>query len=522
MQPQRVYEDMMSARQSAQQPLLAELLYNEQPLPYDESTRTFYCPLLQDDDDPALVWKSSAGDVDIAFLQADVSAQTLRANHAYPFIACTATAYEEYFFVMTSLPILNIQTQAPAENPLRPIGNTDTDVLLTLHDNLTGTGPLQRLIVSQAQMHIRGGSSRRYPKLSYRISLTENTPGDNRRARMVSLLGMRQDDDWILYAPYNDPERMRNTLSTNLWYDACAGNNSFAMKAGTQGQFVEVLINGRYWGIYTLMHPVDAKQLELAQTQDAATTEYCYRAYTYAETTPAMLENLPTADAAGSNIKPVVGGYELKYPKRALTDEGIWTPLAGWLTVIQGSDDVLRTQLFTAGEKDNLIDIWLFLQMTMAADSDGKNLNFAAKLHGDKVVMLISPWDLDQTWGNIWTEGAAVLTEVRLDPETPMAPQTAGISRALKLQLPGLSRSIVQRYAQLRATTFSDANLLRLLAAYEEDIYGSGAIARDYERWPDSAYAADTRQLQELILRRMAYMDGCIAGLEGGGEYAGN
>ena len=50
---------------------------------------------------------------------------------------------------------------------------------------------------------------------SYKISLKQVSLGGNIRNNHVSL-GMEQDDDWILCAAYNDPERMRNTFSVYL------------------------------------------------------------------------------------------------------------------------------------------------------------------------------------------------------------------------------------------------------------------------------------------------------------------
>src|SRR5687768_944094 len=49
----------------------------------------------------------------------------------------------------------------------------------------------------------RGQSSQQFPKKSYAVEL----------GRDAALLGMPEDDDWVLYAPYNDKTLMRNVVA---------------------------------------------------------------------------------------------------------------------------------------------------------------------------------------------------------------------------------------------------------------------------------------------------------------------
>ena len=87
----------------------------------------------------------------------------------------------------------------------------------------------------------RGRWSRRFPKKSYAFEVRE-PDGSNRD---VSLLGMPADDDWILYAAYNDRTLMRNVLA----YDTARWTGRYAART----RFVELRLNGRYRGVYVLM-----------------------------------------------------------------------------------------------------------------------------------------------------------------------------------------------------------------------------------------------------------------------------
>src|SRR5688500_5063097 len=85
----------------------------------------------------------------------------------------------------------------------------------------------------------RGQSSQMFPKRSYAVELARDAP----------LLGMPADDDWILYAPYNDKTLMRNVVA----YATARGIGRYAART----RFVELWLNGRYQGVYVLMERLE-------------------------------------------------------------------------------------------------------------------------------------------------------------------------------------------------------------------------------------------------------------------------
>src|SRR5918999_1285233 len=85
----------------------------------------------------------------------------------------------------------------------------------------------------------RGQSSQQFPKRSYAVEL----------ARDAALLGMPADDDWVLYAPYNDKTLMRNVVA----YATARGIGRYAART----RFVELRLNGRYRGVYVLMERLE-------------------------------------------------------------------------------------------------------------------------------------------------------------------------------------------------------------------------------------------------------------------------
>ena len=81
-------------------------------------------------------------------------------------------------------------------------------------------------------------------KKGYAVSLTQESVGGHLRDNDISLLGMRQDDDWVLYAAYNDQEKIRNVFSCNLWKDFCSTDNERGIDTGVEYRYLELFMNG--------------------------------------------------------------------------------------------------------------------------------------------------------------------------------------------------------------------------------------------------------------------------------------
>lgn len=90
----------------------------------------------------------------------------------------------------------------------------------------------------------RGSSSQSFPKKSYAFE----TRDENSANLNVSLLGMPDENDWILYGPYSDKSLIRNAIIFKL-------SNDIGCYA-TRTKFVELVLNGDYRGVYVLMEKI--------------------------------------------------------------------------------------------------------------------------------------------------------------------------------------------------------------------------------------------------------------------------
>jgi hypothetical protein len=93
-------------------------------------------------------------------------------------------------------------------------------------------------------IEIRGQSSQMFPKHSYALE-TRDSAGENLN---VPLLGLPEENDWVLYAPYSDKSMLRNIVSFELGRKM--GNYC------TRSVFCELIVNNDYKGVYTLMEKI--------------------------------------------------------------------------------------------------------------------------------------------------------------------------------------------------------------------------------------------------------------------------
>lgn len=106
----------------------------------------------------------------------------------------------------------------------------------------------------KAAIEFRGSSSQGFPKKQYGFELRDAGGLDLDAA----LLGMPAEEDWILFAPYNDKSLMRDALAYKL--GRALGHYSPRTK------FCELVINGTYQGVYVLMEKIkhDPNRVDIA------------------------------------------------------------------------------------------------------------------------------------------------------------------------------------------------------------------------------------------------------------------
>jgi len=136
-------------------------------------------------------------------------------------------------------------------------------------------------------IEIRGSTSQQYPKKSYGLE-TRDSLGTT--AHDVSLLGMPNENDWILYGAYPDKTLMRNEVTYKIFSQMGQWSPRYV--------YCELVINGQYIGVYSLMEKIKIDHNRV------------------------NIPRLDSNDLAGDSL---TGGYIIKIDKPTGSSNTTWT-----------------------------------------------------------------------------------------------------------------------------------------------------------------------------------------------------
>lgn len=324
---------------------------------------------------------------------------------------------------------------------------------------------------------VRGGWSRNFPKRSYNVELQE-PDGDNRNE---PLLGMPADDDWVLYAAYNDRTLIRNVLA----YDTARRVGRYAARS----RFVELRLNGGYRGVYVLMEKPKVLRERVAAGDGGFLLEWTSRGQA-------------RRPGQGPSFRAPLTGVRFLWtdpdredltPSRA---RSIRAQVArAERAIYRGAPGAWRRHLHAPAAVDHLLLNELFKNQDALLAS-----TFLWARRGG--LLQFGPvWDFDFSTGFSRWGPARVLPGWML-AERPWAERLYE-DRAF-------GRAMARRWHQLRRRGLRQ-RLLGQIRAHERTL--AAAARRDSRRWPPSAdrpsgsRAAHLRDLRGWLLRRIAWLD---------------
>ncbi|WP_128548649.1 CotH kinase family protein [Larkinella soli] len=391
-------------------------------------------------------------------------------------LSSSGTGYTLYF---TDFPIVHLNTNGAA------ISNNDD--ILTM-GTLTIAGGAFASFSGHTGLRIRGGLSRGYAKKSYRVELFTDATGNENVE--TSLLGFREDSEWLLLALYKEPQRANNMLAHGLWmkmhqlYYAAMEPDALPT---IRLRYVDVFINGAYNGIYAFTEPMDRKQLKLKKTEDDGTIRgELYKAEDWSGAT--RFDGVPPL---APNTGEIWAGYEIKLPK-----EPYWNNLLGLVEfVVNAPAEEFRAHIGEKMRVDNLIDYFIFLNVTSGRDNFGKNI-YVARYKENEPYFLI-PWDLDATFGYLWDGTKVTNTRDIL---------TNGLFRRL-LSIPEVRTKMKERWFTLRAGVLATNSLKQDLAGIVDLMKAQGGYAREGMKWNSTLAVGDQAYVSSWTEKRLAYLD---------------
>lgn len=500
-------EELKSSRSQTDLRLLNGISFNGWRLFYDDLDGIFYYSLVENDSDaydPYVQIDGNSRRVRIALTEGTVSAESIEAALPLRIIAYDGQTYREYQIRCTTLPLMNVESEIESIRGTQK----DRDLKMTLFDNRAEAR--QRLIQMDGVIHVRGNDSTTvFPKQGYKMTLTQLSPGKHDREADLSLLGMdRQDGEWLLYAGYNDQERVRNVFSSALWNRSCAGENEFGIRNGMEYRFLELFMNGKYWGLYALGYPLDYKQMSPLRNTETVQAVYVYKKAFWKEAWSDLPEELQMRD------------FQIR-GRDALADEtrarALLAEYDQW--VRDGAPGAASEPSGIRADMGNAADIWLYVALVQGMDTvedSGDFVNMFQTLvdAGEDKVMLYTPWDLDLTWGNLRrpkVRNTTVPYGITVDDNSYIM-----LRNPANFLLPKNAGTLITRYQALRQDGWSEILLDQMIDEYEKAIYDSGAYLRDIEKWPDSSYQDPSLKLTDFrtyVHDRLQAMDEFVSTL---------
>ncbi len=365
-------------------------------------------------------------------------------------------------------------------------------------------------------IEVRGSTSQVFPKKSYGFETITET-GDNLN---VSLLGLPAENDWILYAPYNDKTFMRDILAYQLFRNM----GHYAPRS----VLCELYLNSEYYGVYVLVEKIKQDKNRVNITK------------------------LTPTDITGV---PVSGGYIFKIDKPTGSENEGWTssilsgietgkkisflfhdPSAGKLdheqkeyiqNFIFNFEKVLASENYTNEETGyrNLIDVNSFVDFFILNEVS-KNIDsyrtstFFHKDRDDKNKKLVAgpPWDYNLGFGNAnYYNGEVVSNWVYQGIPATDARQIPFWWQRF-LNDPVFYNTMKERYTTFRSSVLKTENIHRyidslalVLKEPQARNYSVWKIMGKYV-WPNPYYGATYQQdvdyMKQWIGDRLNWIDG--------------
>jgi hypothetical protein len=356
----------------------------------------------------------------------------------------------------------------------------------------------EQTLTSIVGIERRGGFTQGLPKKTWDLEFWEDDSGAEETID-VSFAGMREDDDWVLDAVYNEPLRVNAYAAHKLWLDLHQPyyiEDEPEAKSGADVAWCEMFFDGQYFGLHFLSEQIDRKQLKLKKFKEE---DKEIRGELYKGVLPLLGVLLRAVPRQSNNTRDTWDGFELKYPD--VNDTINWDNLYDLVDFIVDSPDAT----FAADIEDwmhlgNVVDYFLFINLAGARDNTGKNI-YTARYDNDEPYFYAA-WDLDGTFGNNWDGMDYPFTDYIL---------TNGLHRRLiENNVAGFNDLVCARYQELLTSgLFVRDSLYARITTQHDYLLANGVYEREEIAWPGSADPTESRLHYTLdwIRKRTQFLD---------------
>ncbi len=473
------FESIKKTRTSSNDIITDNLKINDIKIPYDKFTNTFLYSIDKSKLGKHMLIKVSNkfDNVKVSMINKKFNIVKAEYNKTYDMVIYNNSKYFKTKIEFTNLPTFQIDTN-------KNINGQDyvNSKLFCINKEEMNT--------NYSKIKIRGASSRRYDKKSYRINLYKKNYKEEKK---FEFLNMGFNDSWILDAAYTDKSKIRNILGSQIWNDI----NNFKRNNGNDinlnCKYVEVFINNDYRGLYILKTPVNRSNLKVNKSK-IYNTGVVVKCFNYLK---------PSFDSEVINniYTDTYVRYEIKYPNNSKLWRKSWSTILNKTKKFNLSDysyDVIKNSF----DIENLADFAILIDLVGNVDAF-KNYYLSMNNLDSKVKMI--PWDMDLCFG------------VKFDMENPIGSVKFNNQKTRYTYFygrkdcdPKFNKIVATRYKQLRKEVLTDKYFDDKLNEYKILLTEAGAEKRDSRRWYEYNIEAEIEYIRDWISNRMKYMDDFI------------
>lgn len=420
--------------------------------------------------------------------------EAIEEGHPFTLWLVTEDVYYEMALVVSGMPVMSIQTRSSEvqnyEDADRDTQYFGSEILYYGELRLFDPGAEHRayqITECDVEYHEKGSSSSNFDKKPYSISLKDSA-GENLN---VSLLGMRQDDSWKLNAMVMDDNRIREKTATEIW--EAFDRASIVDEPGPRMEYVELILDNDYKGLYCLVEPVDAKKLKLDSN------DVMYKIIGWA-----LPEDEYMQEAVDSRHR-FMQSIRLRYPKVIEDYNAAWYPMRDYLNLFY-HDEGAREDAPTHLNMENALDSLFFNMVVSGSDNYFKNLYLVAEVTGDGMYQMKHiPWDLDLTFEIVYFgEGR---NNVRIDKDVTHIYAMEWFHVMLEHH-PDVIRELMPDQWRRYREGFLKTEVIQCMFIENRDyLLGTGVVKRENDRWPDYQMNVMIDELLEFQEQRMEWLD---------------
>ena len=413
---------------------------------------------------------------------------------------------EPIVFETSNLPILMIDTYGNSI-PDEP----RIDAYLGIIDNETGINYVSddfNGYNGHITIEKRGNSSQWNDKAPYRFE-TVDEDGENNN---VSLLGMPEENDWVLYAPWQDKSMVRNILTYKLSNDI----GRYAPRT----KLVELYLNGGYEGVYVLMEKIkrDGDRVDISKLNpdeisgDDVTGGYILK-----------FDWFFTGDNIGgfqSNVDGMTYNYHYPQPSDIVQEQEDYI-----IDYIDNFENIMSSDNYTDLDTgypsimnvESFVDFILLQEL--AKNVDAYRLStyiYKNKESVDNRLTAGPVWDFNHGYGNC-DYGETWEIDNWLLEYNPEGGDQMSFWWERLWQDENFQYKAAERYTELRSTIFSEEHINSIIDSSVNEL--GDAVDRNFSKWPilgtyvwPNYYVFETHEqevdyLKSWISDRLEWMD---------------